>query len=451
MRISPSTKQPDISKNRLSDASVLQWCRHIDQPKVRKCLAIANSQFVRAFAVSLLVIPFAGCSIHPIPEDVARAPTDKIVASVRCEMRLGFFEQVGELLKKEDIGDFDYRDLFHKPTRHQILNNKTLGSNEKLAEILDDYGNSAIAYDFDFEITEENDLASAFGFQLPFTAPSVFDLSLAGSVEKTRVGKRTFRSQQTFGELVNDDWCKRYFGPRSEDLPLAENFVYPISGSIGMREVVRTFMRLSEQGGGKDNFVDLLTFTTAVGGSAEASVKLNAVPHSFRLVSANANLSGGRVDIHRVKVSLAFPLPKATRERLKKKREEQQEREKKILEPDGRSAVWRARYNICVADARDREDRFKVLRNSPPEVYCIKYANAFVPFSKRFPEYAEEEEDYVTITNLPVDDPTPSSVPEAYFDSPPGENVDQIRKPRPSARGTVRTKRKSKPKLPSWW
>src|SRR5262245_56545938 len=56
---------------------------------------------VVAFAVS-------GCSIHPIPDDVPpRIPTEEIVKSARCEMRLGLFDQVKRLLKEEGFADFD--------------------------------------------------------------------------------------------------------------------------------------------------------------------------------------------------------------------------------------------------------------------------------------------------------------------------------------------------------
>jgi len=43
------------------------------------------------------------------------------------------------------------------------------------------------------------------------------------------------------------------------------------------------------------------------------------------------------------------------------------------------NTLWPARYNLCVRDARDREDAVKALRSLPPEVYCLDYAAAFVP------------------------------------------------------------------------
>ena len=47
--------------------------------------------------------------------------------------------------------------------------------------------------------------------------------------------------------------------------------------------------------------------------------------------------------------------------------------------PFDRPPLWRARYNLCVADAREREDAFQTLRQTAPEIYCIQYADAFAP------------------------------------------------------------------------
>ena len=151
-----------------------------------------------------------------------------------------------------------------------------------------------------------------------------------------------------------------------------------ITGSIGLRKVVETFVEISEQGGAKDSFVDTLTFTTEVGGSLNPSVKLNPVPNSFRLVSANATLAADRKDVHRVVISLVFPQPKSKDTPEDKRRKRQKQFAESGLEPPYElNPVWRARYNICVADARNREDTFKTLRLSPPEVYCLTYADAF--------------------------------------------------------------------------
>lgn len=256
---------------------------------------------------------------------------------------------------------------------------------------LADYSSVAVAYDFDFQITESNELGASVGLRAPWSLTNILDVGAEAKLNKTRVGKRTFSAQETFGEITvsKDHWCDKqaFRGP-------SRNIVYPMTGSIGLRKVVRTFVQLVEQGGGKDSFVDALTFTTEVGGGLKASVKLKEVPDSFRVINAAGGVAGERTDLHSIKVSLVFP----------KKKEEKKpgDTEVQCRQHDPGSVlsdyndvvatcedekgnhyrlnpVWLARFNLCIADGRDREDRLKVLRFSAPEMYCVTYANALVP------------------------------------------------------------------------
>jgi hypothetical protein len=309
--------------------------------------------------------------VHPIPDDVSHIPTEDIVRSARCEMRLGLLDQVEKVLRTEGV-KYAPGDLLTKKSREKIKVSKSL--NDKF----ETYGKVAIAYDFDFGITERNSADTGLAFKLPL-ASSVLDLTAGGSVSGTRVGQRTFKAQETFLELMNrgDALCGSF-------KPHNKNLAYPITGSIGLRKVVETFIAISEQGGGKDSFVDTLTFTTTVSGSLGSSIKIDPVSHSFRLVRADAGVAASRTDIHKVVISLAFP-------EKRKDPDEAKRRGTKKCDQDGicisdkdqeeykLNPIWRARYNICVADARTREDTFKMLRDSPPEVYCIAHADAFVP------------------------------------------------------------------------
>jgi hypothetical protein len=206
------------------------------------------------------------------------------------------------------------------------------------------------------------------GFKLPFTAPSVLDVDAAAALNLTRQGQRQFKSGDRWaGMIVRADRCKDVVARR-------RNIVYPLDGSIGLDRVVRTFIDITEQGGAKDSFVDTLIFTTQVGGGVGASVKLNPVPHSFRLISAGGALSASRVDVHKMIISLVFPRPSSPAAITGVARYDGD-----LSAPFDRPPDWRARYNLCVTDAREREDTFKLLREQPPEVYCITYADNFAP------------------------------------------------------------------------
>lgn len=265
------------------------------------------------------------------------------------------------------------------------------GISATIRKYLGDYASVAAAYDFDFQITEVNDVEAGVGFKLPWKSPGLVDFGIDGKLHKTRVGKRTFAAQETFGEITvtKDHWCDKqaFKGP-------ARNLMYPMTGSIGMRKVVRTFVKIVEQGGGKDSFVDVLTFTTVIGGSLKPTLKLKEVPGSFRLVNATVDLSGERTDLHSVKISLVFPkkkedkkpgdtevqcrridtLPNSAIDSDLAETCEDERGNHYILNP-----VWLARFNLCLADGRDREDKLKVLRFAAPEMYCVTYANALVP------------------------------------------------------------------------
>ncbi|MGE3915854.1 MAG: hypothetical protein AB7F78_09160 [Hyphomicrobiaceae bacterium] len=87
------------------------------------------------------------------------------------------------------------------------------------------YGASAIVYEFQFKISENNKAKAEVLFSLPFTK-GVFDLGVKGGLDKDRYTERTYKATDTFAQLVR--------------LP-CENFVkqparmlYPITGSIGL-------------------------------------------------------------------------------------------------------------------------------------------------------------------------------------------------------------------------
>ena len=325
----------------------------------------------------------AGCSVRPIPDDVSPIPTQEIVRSARCEMRLGVYDEIERRLSERRIAGWSRSNLktredweaFGKFLRTHI---KKHPQDADLISDLNSYADVAIAYDFDFNITEHGNVDSSLAFKLPLS-DRVVDLSAGGFVHTTRTGQRTFKAQETFAQLVLRD--RAFCG---DDFPVRDkNILYPITGSIGLRKVVRTFVEISEQGGGKDSFVDTLTFTTALSGGVNGTIKINAVPNSFRLVSATAALGADRTDIHKLTISLAFPQEKKADKKGKggpSLNDALRDIDKTGLSaPYEMNTLWRARYNICVADARNREEAFKALRLSAPEVYCITYADAFVP------------------------------------------------------------------------
>ena len=318
----------------------------------------------------------SGCSLHPMPDDVTYPiKTEDIIFHARCEIRttvlrnlvtLGFGAGGRDVIAKaksllSKVRALDARNAARPGSVD--LDAKLTKAEKDLLRWLD----VAVAYDFDFNVAEQNNADAAVGFKIPYVSPAAFNLSGNASLHMTRQGQRQFKAGEKWATLIARDECDAQ-PVRSRD------GLYPISGRIGLDRLVDSFVDISNQGGAKDSFVETLIFTTEFGGSVSAAVKLNEVANSFRLVSAGADLAAGRKDIHKMVVSLVFPHERAPRAIVGVEFYDGY-----LNAPFDRPTLWRARYNICVADARSREDSFKMLRHEAPEVYCIRYADAFAP------------------------------------------------------------------------
>lgn len=315
-----------------------------------------------------------GCALHPIPDDVSPFSTEMIVRYGRCEMRSEIIGYINDIFQDTFTGDGIGKLI--KDTRGKVKDKKKLSDPEqqllKLAKV-------GVVYSFDFNITEHNKAGADAGFRLPGLT-SVVDAGATTALDVTRQGQRVFGTEDTWEDLITR---RALCPPPSLPQALPGNFIYPLTGSIGVNRVVRTFIDIEEQGGGKDHFVDTLTFTTQASGGADASIKLDPVPNQFRLVSATAAASASRLDIHKLTLSLAFPQPDPPPSGgisgVKRF-------DGDLNAPFTRPPLWRARYNLCVQDARTRENVFRILRLEAPEVYCIRYADAFAPTPTRPPE-----------------------------------------------------------------
>jgi hypothetical protein len=95
------------------------------------------------------------------------------------------------------------------------------------------------------------------------------------------------------------------------------NYAYPISGSIGMAELIATFIDLNEfkplaqDKATSSVFADTLTFTTTLTGSVSPHVIVAPVGNRWGLASpAGVTAAGQRIDKHAVIVGLSMDVPK---------------------------------------------------------------------------------------------------------------------------------------------
>lgn len=276
----------------------------------------------------------AACSIHPLPDDVTRSSTFDIVQKIRCEAR----DAVGEV-GLTPRGRLSYSSAWGEGGQHGPLTVATTRG-----WLYPGLQYAAIGYSFQFAITESDNGSGSALFAFPFSN-GTFSLGLSAGEDKRRKNDRSFDLIEDFAQLLADRSlaCE----------PGEKNWKYPITGEIGLKEVVETYLRLSglkifnkPEGGGSGGssgggggsggggsggssggggsggggsssrvrdiyeFTDELTFTTTHNASVQPSVSLRAVPSDFRLTNASAAFGARREDIHSVTLALkAKPAP----------------------------------------------------------------------------------------------------------------------------------------------
>lgn len=209
-------------------------------------------------AVAIAAGALAGCATHPLPSDLTRVSTYDIVQQIRCEA------------KRAVIDDRSY------------------------------YRTASIAYEFEFDITENNVAGAGAVFAWPFTAGGGFGLEAGGSIDRTRANVRNIRITDRFQELL---------AIKCDAPPPRIDALYPVAGDIGTYEVVTTFIALQQadnsRAGDVFTFSDKLRFTTVLQGHLNPTLTLIPLADQFRLAQVNATLSGQRRDIHAVTLTLA--------------------------------------------------------------------------------------------------------------------------------------------------
>jgi hypothetical protein len=160
------------------------------------------------------------------------------------------------------------------------------------------FNDASIVYQFTFDIMEHNDASAGFTLFNPF-ANGTFNLTANGASNRERDGNRNFELIDSFEDLRKMN-CSR---------DREVNWVYPLTGDIGMYDSVATFIRLQKAdnpGGARVfTFADTLTYTTTITGGVTSTLTLNPVTEQFRFTAANAGLSGSRTDMHKVVVTMA--------------------------------------------------------------------------------------------------------------------------------------------------
>jgi hypothetical protein len=251
----------------------------------------------------------AGCAIHPLPDDVTRLATRQIVFHIRCEARSAIKHAIVAYLKKQDLTEFAERLESGQLPLNQ-LNRQLYELPPKVRANIVKYENAAITYDFTFNITEQNTVTAEVDF-INVLSHGVFTMPTKGASDLQRQTVRIFRVNDTFGGLIDfaENRCLQGEAP--------ENFVYPVSGRIGLDELVKTFVDLNEfqrltgakAGDTVPTIADTFNFQTMISGSVTPQVTLTPLNHLFNVSGASVGVGAMRKDIHTVIVAMSLPPP----------------------------------------------------------------------------------------------------------------------------------------------
>jgi hypothetical protein len=229
-----------------------------------------------------LAVGLSACSMHPLPDDVPQASTVDIVKSIRCEALAGL-----ESFKPEEM------------SRAAPIIKATM-----------------IGYDFMFDIKENNGAngGSPQNSFLTFMKGDKRKLDLTANAALERHNVRRFTVIEPLADVAKDD-----NRATCADRTTRANWTYPITGTIGMDEVVRTYLKLEmltelqnkpfTPDKNRTKFTDVvfaddLTFTTNFRAGAKGTLVLDAVVGRFKVTNTSLNVSASRDDIHSVVVAL---------------------------------------------------------------------------------------------------------------------------------------------------
>lgn len=257
----------------------------------------------------------AACSTYPLPQQVSGSTTQQIVDNVRCEARQGLRQAVIDWLREQvKGGDVYAAQLESRPEAWNDIRPETLPRD--LADLFAFYKNSQIAYAFTLQIDEYNMEEAGVGFVGNFATKRRDGLGFAGTSTRTRSVTRTFNIVDTFSDLGITNKKLVCEGPRSV------NVLYPITGSLPIRDLIITYLKLNEFGnlgqlkseapsvrGGAlpaiPQMSDTIKFRTKFEGSANPTFMFNPTPLGFLLSAVTFKTTDYRLDDHSVIIYLS--------------------------------------------------------------------------------------------------------------------------------------------------
>jgi hypothetical protein len=262
----------------------------------------------------------AGCAIHPLPEDVSGVPTYVIVRQIRCETRKAIIDTALGWLTSEQNQIEGKVDPASRQIGLEFRNGRPIQEfspklfKGRVGAIIAVFYDTGVAYTFDLDMSEINNFDTQINL-LKIFSNAKLTTGLKGGIDRTRENERLFTVSDSFSSLIRlpDDYCVDPVAGRN--YVVSENYVYPITGRIGVKKMIQDFIELTlfgSLGGPKDNIkgpptlVDQLSFTTQVSGSVNPTIIFSPV---VNVSDASLTISAVRKDLHKVTIGLAIAGP----------------------------------------------------------------------------------------------------------------------------------------------
>ncbi|WP_326872604.1 hypothetical protein [Bosea sp. (in: a-proteobacteria)] len=255
-----------------------------------------------------------GCSIHPVPDYIGPDKTINIAKRIRCEARDAVKTAfISKARSSPSLKTRAYAEAL-AAEKTPITKIDYAALDDQTAAFFRKYDGAGIAYDFRFDITESGGAGGDLDLLRTISGGSI-SLGVNARSDLMRQNLRTFLLNDTFIGLLTTmtaGHCQGY--------ETGENWLYPITGSIGLAEMVKAFIQIDETGAfvpreGQDaaTLIDTLEFTTQFSVSAQPSLVLAPAGRRWQttgLSAGQAGIGAGRIDKNKVAISISAEVPK---------------------------------------------------------------------------------------------------------------------------------------------
>ncbi|MBY5370471.1 hypothetical protein [Rhizobium leguminosarum] len=263
------------------------------------------TKYLSLFTASATAL-LAGCAISPVQEEVTHVSTPIVVSHILCETRDAIRGQMAAYLllqTKDDVAIAKGNELKDRSIPYSHIDLRPL--KKDLKNTIASFAKYAVTYDFTFTGTILNNVNGNLTPTTTFGAGSRIFPFIA-RVDRQRQNIQSFRETDTFGDLLKNttaDYCP---DPHEN---ASRNYVYPITGSIGIAKQLRDFLSLkvfSKLGAkeGPPTFTSNITFTTTLHGNVDPTIVISPAENSTTR-SGGYGLTLERTDEHKVIIAFA--------------------------------------------------------------------------------------------------------------------------------------------------